>query len=567
MPNETKLWLVRTRTGEILGPYSQQNLLEELKKNTFSGEDEMAPSHGAWISAQTLTHREPEELTHTSTRSQVTRPTATASPAAATAPLLHIIDEKEEQPEEPTPTPDLKTVDELAEPFSKRPMPPRLPPTKGHLAKTIGPVITVSVVTIAIVTFILQLRSNEPSRPADIMAPSLPTHGEGESPFVRHIYSLIHQGENKKALNELTQYHEKHLGKGDIEYLIPYSALLITEKESPARARKFLEQVLSSAATPYLKSRAHHWLGYLDLSQEEGDMGEGHLLEALQLNPKDAAARFNLGRVYLKQEKYSQALDYLQLAELEVPDLWLVHIYKGRAKVSLGNMEEARIAFKMAAQTAPDRWITYIYYALFLMGIHETEAAQETLKKMLTRDPSYELHSPAPWGFYQEKVNYTEYLNAFSHIMEKGPGEERELGKLYINYLINGPSGNEGKKIEAYAEKGSLRSKVLALKVLLDRDAPAEELRTGLQRLPPTLAEFGYLAYVLRGEARSRLGFYQEAQQDFQKAISLEPRAALGHWAYAGFLKKHQRLSEAQNELKILLNYHPNYIPAIVLSH
>src|SRR5687768_10889603 len=74
MKNELKDWLVRTRTGEILGPFSQRELMEELKKRTFTPEDEIAQSQGWWISAQTLTNRDSDEFTHTHTRNQtVTR--------------------------------------------------------------------------------------------------------------------------------------------------------------------------------------------------------------------------------------------------------------------------------------------------------------------------------------------------------------------------------------------------------------------------------------------------------------------------------------------------------------
>src|SRR5262249_21323537 len=67
----TKEWLVRTHKGEILGPFTQHQLLEELKKLTFSPDDEIAPSTGQWVSAQALIHREPDEVTRTSTRSEV----------------------------------------------------------------------------------------------------------------------------------------------------------------------------------------------------------------------------------------------------------------------------------------------------------------------------------------------------------------------------------------------------------------------------------------------------------------------------------------------------------------
>src|SRR5206468_12443731 len=106
---------------------------------------------------------------------------------------------------------------------------------------------------------------------------------------------------------------------------------------------------------------------------------------------------------YIKQEKYSQALDYLQIAETEGADVWLVQIYKGRARAAMGNVAEAKQAFRAAVEAARDRWICYIYYRVYLTQIHEIHAAAETMRKMLTRDPHYEVHSPAPLGYFQEK--------------------------------------------------------------------------------------------------------------------------------------------------------------------
>src|SRR5207344_791296 len=131
-----------------------------------------------------------------------------------------------------------------------------------------------------------------------------------------------------------------------------------------------------------------------------------------------------------------------------------------------------------------------------LVGVRDYEEARNTLRKMLTRDPHYELHSPPPLGFYQEKINYGEYLNAFTHVMEKATPEEKEVGKLYINYLMNGGQEEDFKRFDTLAERGTLLPKVIDLKVLLDKNAGAAEFKTALQRLPQNLSTFGPYAYV-----------------------------------------------------------------------
>jgi len=592
MQNALKDWLVRTRSGEVLGPFSQRELFEELNRKTFTWDDEIAQSLGQWISAQTLANHETDEFTLTHTRNQ----TITKSVSSTFSKSFGGTDSNSEisfgpnfqpgdspiaasrmgssftptplEPEELTPTPDAIS-----------PSPSRLGRKISEGSKTsyevssLPPRLAPLIVSVAVISCLWVLINN-----FRIHSKSAPEHtkstqdadgaNEGDSPFVRNIYTLIRTGETEAALKLLTQYNEKRPPKGDIEYLIPYAALLITtEEDAPSRARKYLEQVLTQAATPRMKARAHHWLGYLMLSEEEGDMGESHFLESLQLNPKDAAARFNLGVAYFKQKRYSQALDYLQLAELEVPDLWIIHIFKGRARAAMGNIEEAQTSFKRAVDVAPERWMTYLYYAAFLSSTGKNEAAQAIMRAMVTKDPQYETYSPIPLSYFKKKVTFSEYLEAFEATMGGTLSEEKELGKLYINYLINGPSSNEAKRIEAVAEKGSLMAKVFALKVALDRDAPAEKLKLVLKRLPSDLHDFGYYAYVLRGDARTRIGQYSDAQEDLLAALRLEPQSAIAQWTHIALLTKMQKPSDAQAETKSLLTYHPDYIPAVVSGH
>ncbi|MBY0369648.1 tetratricopeptide repeat protein [bacterium] len=544
-----KDWLVRTRAGDVLGPYSQRELMDELKKSTFSLEDEIAPAQGHWISAQALSYHDTEELTSTSTRTQqpFTSSLSNVSPAG---------------PSELTPTPEARVnIKPGAGNQSQVRIPAHLLPKSSQSG--FRPLAWLGVLAVGVLSVLIYSKLTAPhvDEPATQVT-SASSGASSESPFVRQIYNLIQAGKSQVALRQLTLYHERGPSKTDVEYLIPYAALLIQEGESPSRAKKFLDLVLESDGSAYLKSRAQLWLGYMQLAAGKPDQAESHFLEALELTPKDAAARFNLGRTYLKQERYALALDYLALAELEAPDLWLVQIYKGRAKLALELPVEAQTAFKAAIENAPDRWITYIYYALFLAQTNQYAEAQKTLKKMLTRDPHFEIHSPAPFGFYQEKVNYAEYLSAFTHVMERTPGEEREVGKRFIQYLMNG--GDEGTRIEAMADKGSLTPRVFALKVVLDRESTASQLKKAITRLPESLDAFGYYAYVLRGEAQARLGLYEESKKDFQRAIELSPQSAISRWAYASLLQKVQQMPLAHGQIRELLRYNPGYVPAIV---
>ncbi len=565
MNKEPKNWLVRTRVGEILGPYTQRELLDELQRKSFSPTDEIAPSLGYWISAQTLLNRDSDEFTRTSTRNTaITRSTesslvlpSNANPLAdRQAPL---------RPENETQT----NPDFLQRPVSEPPLRRIQPAVTTPRANTKWlPLVAGLMIVLGLWGLAGHLKPSSPDRtaPAMTQSDSAPTTA-GETKFVRDIYAMIHAGQTATALSRLAAYHEKMASPNELEYLIPYAALLITEQVSPSRAKKLLEKVLTASdASNELKAKAHHWLGYLALSQDEKDWGESHFLDSLQLNKKDPAARFNLGRAFMKQQKYRQALDYLTVAELDVPNLWLIHIYKGRAKTALDLVDEAASDFKKAVSLSKDRWISYLYQALFLIKREDQEGARRMMRTMLTRDPSYEFQNPPPFGFYQEKINYAEYLNSFNHVMQGSTSEERELGRLYLSYLMNGASSDDAKRIEQVAEKSGLMAKVFALKVVLDRESTPEEIKKALGRLPPHLSDFGYFAYVLRGEGRMRTGDMEGAQADFSLALQLEPQSAISNFAYATLLKRTGRDGQAREKIQNLLSYHPDYIPAIVFT-
>ena len=561
MQNLEKDWLVRTRTREILGPFTQNELYEQLQRRTFSSEDEICPSRGHWVSAQGLSTREREEYTLTSTRTH-TATRSTMSSSLATAPAAETFDD-----EELTPTPDFgpRSVP-ASDPKKGDPGEGSGTTPVGFSGRGISPRMVAFVVGITLFAFAIwsaiAIFKRSPA-PKTIAKHSPPTY-TSSSAFIQSIYGKIERGEKTQALKELVDFHE-HGDGSDLEHLIPYGALLIQNKESIPRGTELLEEVLNNDNAPFdLKAEAHRWLGYAMLQNGEGDLGEGHFLEALQLNPRDSVTQFNLGRSYLMQQKYSNALEYLSLSELQHPDLWLIHIYKGRTKVSMEQIEEARKAFKTAIGVAPDRWISYVYYALFLHNLKDFEGAQEELMTMLSRDPSYEIDSPPPFGFFQEGVNYSDYWRAFGRIMEKSPPDKREWGRLYLGYLMHGPNGPEVRKIDALAEKGNVPLKLLALKVKLDKNTDLSEVKRILVGLPQNLDAFGCHAYVLRAQAKAKLGNLPEAIRDLQAAVAIEPRNASANLYLARYLKETDHRDEALGILNNLLGYHPQYIPAIV---
>ncbi|NBV49586.1 hypothetical protein EBR78_00045 [bacterium] len=558
-------WLVRTRSRQVLGPFNQQELYDQLRQNTFGTEDEIASPGRPWISARTLLNHDFDEVTRTSAQfntrtinlSKDSEELITPSPSSTNT---------------PTPTRSFTPVEIIqGEPLRSRSVVAHEPWSQPHpltspehlkkqsrILQKKSPLLTAIFLALVIV-FIFQMLPKERSSPTLSLATKLGV--ASDTPFLRNIYELIGRNETAKALEELSLYHQGR--PSELDYLIPYAALLIMENHNHDQARSHLDKVLTSQVSNPLKAKAHLWYGYSLLANEEDDFGESHFLESLQLSPNDPATRFNLGRTYIKQQRYAHALDYLQLAEVEVPDLWLIHIYKGFAKTELGKREEARASFRLAIDASPDRWLSYIYYSLFLLGSRDYNEARLTLRKMLTRDPLFEIFSPAPWGFYQEGVDYKEYLNVFSQVMGNTREDEKELGTTFIAFLMNGNGPVENQRLQMLADKGGLMNRVIALGALLRSEPKNDDLRRSLVRLGGNLSEFGPYGYVIRAEAKSRLGNLSEAQVDLNSALLAEPKSAAAHLLQYKLYKVQNKKEEANREIQTILSYHPNYIPAI----
>ncbi len=570
-----KEWLVRTKSREVMGPFTQTELVEQLNKNIISTQDEICNSNGNWISATILASRESDEITRTSSRMNTSSIELTKSDLTPTSTSTDKILISEDKKKSSETSPLNRPIFNESQNYNSKTNENTTNSQAQNSARKASiqspakyPLLTAIILTfITIFVFYRPQNTTRETSEANPLKSSTGRKEKEESEIVKQTKSLIKLGKTKQALKLLANYHESHL-KTDSSHLSLYAALLITEGESIVRAKKLLEQVLTAPENSLIKSEAHLWLGYLLLSEDEGDMGESHFLEALQLAPKDPIARFNLGRAYLKQEKYQQALDYLQLAELELPSFWLIQIHKGWAKHAIDLNIDANLAFKSAVTHSKDRWINYIYQAIFHLKTKDHEAARNTIFKMLGRDPDYERLSPIPLGFYQSKSNYDEYLTAYTLAMEKGTAEEKSIGKIYITYLANALSrGDDWKKMDNLANRSNnLLPRILSLKMMLPHSIDASYLKAVLAKLPPNLDYFGPFAYVLRAQAREKLNQISEAQLDYQKALALDPTCATAMWYQYELFKKLRRAPEAREILKNLIVAHPDFIPALAES-
>lgn len=535
-----QLWLVRTSSGEILGPFRQSDLQSGLTNDLFTVSDEIAPPNAPWMRANLLLSSS-DEVTRTSTRNQtLSHPTVSMSGSAA---------------------PQLSIASQIPEPKLAPPVLLITSDNSKSVLHKIAPFLLGSILVLGIWSLLVQSRGT-----SHRVSPLKHEEENASSEFMKTIYGLVLRGESSSALEKLRWHHQAPSPSDYPEYSIVMAALEIVSDQNTGGAKRALTQIISEETTTHLRSAAHRWLGYLMLAKDEGDMGENHFLESLQLDPKNSAARFNLGRAYLKQERFIQALDYFQLAELEQPELWLIHIYKGRARSELGQFQQAENHFRRAVDLEPDRWISHIYYALFLAGRQEMDSAQRILNQMILRDSQFEYLSPPPWGFFQEKTNYGEYLSVYSHISANLTPSQRTLGKTLIQFASTSTASPDVlSRLTGLAKQGETLAQLGLLKAALTLN-DHNQVQEQLASLRGDLIEYGANAYTLRARGLALVSKPQEAEKEFKLALSIDPTNAAAHWAYAEFLGGQGRPGEMAQLIRNLLNFHPGYIPAIVAN-
>jgi len=94
-------------------------------------------------------------------------------------------------------------------------------------------------------------------------------------------------------------------------------------------------------------------LGKLSWAEGKHEEAERIWREALQQNPQDAVAMWNLGMALLEKKNYPQAIEILQKGIALAPRYSLPHVYLGRVYAALGRHVEEEREFQRALALSP----------------------------------------------------------------------------------------------------------------------------------------------------------------------------------------------------------------------
>jgi tetratricopeptide (TPR) repeat protein len=230
---------------------------------------------------------------------------------------------------------------------------------------------------------------------------------------------------------------------------------------------------------------------------QQGDLAlaEKSFLEVLKLVPRDIGARVNLGVVFMRQQKWNEALEYLSQAEKLAPQIPGIHLNIGLVHYRQGQYAAAIPEFGSVLRKQPDsaqaRRLLGLCY-LFEERYSDAASELEPLWLVANNDMSY----------------------LYSLAVAAGNSGRRELEQRAINQLME--TGKDSPLVhlllgKAYLAHGDYTKALTELQKAAGADP----------RLPMVHYNLG-MVYRHQGEL-------PKARSEFQKDADLEPGVAFNY--------------------------------------
>jgi Flp pilus assembly protein TadD len=317
---------------------------------------------------------------------------------------------------------------------------------------------------------------------------------------------------------------------------------------------------------------------------QEGDLtgAEKAFLRVLELVPQDVGARVNLGVVFMREQKWNRALEYLDQAEKLAPQVPGIRLNIGLVHYRQSDYRAAIPAFESVLQQQPDSaqarrllGLCYLFeerYAdaateleplwpvskddvsyLYSLAVSAGNAGRHELEEravnqlMLTARDSPLVHLLLGKAY----IAHGDYDNASSEL-RKAAEADSKLPMLHYNLgIVYRHGGDVAKARSEFLKDAALEPGVafnydqLGLLSSLDgKDRDAEVFFLEAVKRDSKLATswFG-LAKIYKLEKR-----YPEALKALREADTLDPKSASVHYLRAQVLVAMGRRNEAQGE-------------------
>lgn len=322
------------------------------------------------------------------------------------------------------------------------------------------------------------------------------------------------------------------------------------------------------------------------LREARNEEEQGHLDVAaqkyqaiLRLAPREPAAYYDLGKVYLAQGRYEDAIAVLKSAVSIDKTLARPHALLGMGYYQLGQFRAAQIELGQALRLRPNDEKAMFFQARTLTQLGNLQEAAELLEKLQRAESenaealytlSYiyaqladltfaKLQKQHPDSYFidllagtvaESKQQYAEAAEHYRKAAAKAPttrGVHYALGNaLYLNAQL--PEALVEFKRELEIDPGNYMACVQSALILLPTDTDqAVQLTTRAIGLKPDSAP----AFLVRGRAHLALKRPKDAIADLKRAAALDPQEITVHFQLAAAYRQLGAVREADQEAGI----------------
>jgi tetratricopeptide (TPR) repeat protein len=297
---------------------------------------------------------------------------------------------------------------------------------------------------------------------------------------------------------------------------------LLIERFDPVKGRELLSQAAKSVDNLTERERLAI-LTFHALNVEKNiPKGIEFAKMRIELYPDDAAARNNLGWLYMTSGQYEEALKEYKATVRIFPDMPLTYggiewIYLEK----LGRIDSAMIWVKKMMTDNPGNIWGYFYLGSAYLGLDSLSQAETAFRKAYEINPDFFMNTYRLAHTYRIMGQYDEAIDILIKVRESNQDEISALYDLGINYQS---MGNQKEAMKYYSEF---------------RKIATEEWTKTYPDLPET--------YLAIGAITARMSDFESSRKALQKAIKID---STKHEKFAELLCLQGKIPEAIDETK-----------------
>lgn len=265
--------------------------------------------------------------------------------------------------------------------------------------------------------------------------------------------------------------------------------------------------------------------------------------EAVRLNPNYSVAMLQLGKTYFEQRDYVSAMSWFSKIPISDKHAAESNFFLGLSAYYSGNLDRAAEAFGFVASRLP---LTEVYNNLGVVDARRRKPSSvEYLQRAVQADPTdpdYHFNLALSLARVKDIAGATKQLK---ETIALRPADTE--AKNYLDAISGASSGARPplERIKRNYDEASFRQLAFAIE-------NAEEAQMAHSDPKKHAA-----MHVDQGKEQLRQGFYEEARDNFRKALALDPENSEAHVGLANAQIALNDLTGARSELDSTLRTQP----------